>query len=305
MDKQDELRKKARGLLESKKVEQIIGYAKGSNSTRTTPKFVSDKNKTEELVWNSFCTNNLTSYLKGIKNKTAIVVKGCDSRALVEMLKAKQVERENLCIIGVCCDGIVDSGKLFQKIKFDPNRDEVKEDIENLFIHKNKISKKDVLLDKCLFCEYKIPVIFDTLIGKETKERIKDEFLDVKEIEKMSAEGKKKFWKGQFEKCIGCFACRNVCPICYCEKCVLESRDPELVSSDENDRWLFHLVRAYHTTGRCVDCGECERVCPVRIPLRKLYRKLQKDVKEVFGYSAGVDPEEKNVLMDFKIDEEP
>jgi Fe-S oxidoreductase len=38
--------------------------------------------------------------------------------------------------------------------------------------------------------------------------------------------------------------------------------------------------------GRCVDCGLCEEACPVDIPLRLLYRKANRIVKDLFGYEA-------------------
>ena len=52
---------------------------------------------------------------------------------------------------------------------------------------------------------------------------------------------------------------------------------------------MYHLVRASHMAGRCVECGECERVCPVNIPLMLINQKLIKDVDEFFGpYEAGL-----------------
>jgi Na+-translocating ferredoxin:NAD+ oxidoreductase RnfC subunit len=50
------------------------------------------------------------------------------------------------------------------------------------------------------------------------------------------------------------------------------------------DNLFYHLIRVFHHAGRCADCGECERACPMDIPLRKLERKLQKEIKEIFGY---------------------
>jgi Fe-S oxidoreductase len=40
--------------------------------------------------------------------------------------------------------------------------------------------------------------------------------------------------------------------------------------------------------GRCIDCGLCEAACPVDIPLRMLYRKVNTLCTELFDYQAGV-----------------
>jgi Na+-translocating ferredoxin:NAD+ oxidoreductase RnfC subunit len=62
-------------------------------------------------------------------------------------------------------------------------------------------------------------------------------------------------------------------------------------------------MRAFHLAGRCIECGECERVCPVGIPLVKLNKKLEKDVKEMFDYTSGLDAENKPLLATFKPDD--
>ena len=50
---------------------------------------------------------------------------------------------------------------------------------------------------------------------------------------------------------------------------------------------IFHLVRAIHMIGRCVDCGLCEEACPADIPLRTLYKKVAEIVKTETGYQVG------------------
>jgi len=50
---------------------------------------------------------------------------------------------------------------------------------------------------------------------------------------------------------------------------------------------IFHLVRAVHMGGRCIDCGLCEDACPVDISLRLLYRKVNEIVSDVFDYKTG------------------
>jgi Fe-S oxidoreductase len=50
----------------------------------------------------------------------------------------------------------------------------------------------------------------------------------------------------------------------------------------------FHFLRAYHLAGRCTDCGNCERACPMDIKMRQLTKKLEKDIYELYGYQAGL-----------------
>jgi ferredoxin len=57
-----------------------------------------------------------------------------------------------------------------------------------------------------------------------------------------------------------------------------------------SEKRAFHLGRAYHLAGRCVGCDECERVCPVGIPISHLNRMLAREVESAFGYRAGLAP---------------
>jgi ferredoxin len=40
--------------------------------------------------------------------------------------------------------------------------------------------------------------------------------------------------------------------------------------------------------GRCIDCGLCEEVCPAKIPLRALYKRVNDLVEEIFDYKTGL-----------------
>jgi Fe-S oxidoreductase len=59
---------------------------------------------------------------------------------------------------------------------------------------------------------------------------------------------------------------------------------------DLNEKRTFHLGRAYHLAGRCVDCRECERVCPMEIPISLLNSKLIQEMHTLFGHRAGLEP---------------
>ena len=61
----------------------------------------------------------------------------------------------------------------------------------------------------------------------------------------------------------------------------------------------WNVIRAMHLAGRCIDCGQCQRACPVGIPLRDINKKIEKDVLELFNYQAGLNIEEKPLLSTF------
>lgn len=97
------------------------------------------------------------------------------------------------------------------------------------------------------------------------------------------------FWQRQFAKCMKCYGCRDVCPLCFCEKCAME--DAIWVARGRLPVGFptFHLIKALHTAGagKCVECHACELACPADIPLSILYSLLRRELKDGFGYEAG------------------
>ncbi len=90
------------------------------------------------------------------------------------------------------------------------------------------------------------------------------------------------YWTAEFNRCIKCYGCRNICPMCFCYECTLDS-DEHLSTGDippENPTW--HMTRAVHMVDLCIECGLCEEVCPADIPLRTLYR----ETKAILGKSV-------------------
>ncbi|OYT54924.1 MAG: hypothetical protein B6U72_00965 [Candidatus Altiarchaeales archaeon ex4484_2] len=266
-DTENALKREARNLLKKGDVDLVLGYCmEGDN---VIPCFISSPGEVDGLVWNNRCKNNLAVYLRELEGRVAVVAKGCDSRAIVELLKAKQVEREDLIILGVSCRGMVD--------------------------------KEGEEYGSCRVCLHRNPVVYDLFVGEKVSER---EERDVDELESLSLRERLEFWSKQFRKCINCLACRNVCPMCFCEECVLEKKDPEWITraGDASNLFLLHAIKATHMAGRCVECGECERACPVDIPLMHLYSRVCRDVEELFGVESGMNLEDKPPLAAFDLE---
>jgi ferredoxin len=116
----------------------------------------------------------------------------------------------------------------------------------------------------------------------------------VARVNAMDLDARLGYWGEEFDRCVKCFGCRNVCPMCFCNEWSLE--EDKLVGTGEVPpaNPTFHLARAIHMVGRCIDCGLCEEACPGDIPLRTLYKKVAEIVEKEFGYKTGYSVEDKS-----------
>lgn len=294
-----------------KDVELIIGYGMGFDALHATPLFVSKREDVDRLIWNPLCVHNLTTYLPSLKKrKIGVVVKGCDSRTIIQFIQEGLIIRENVTIIGIPCTGIISVKKVLKEIEDEPV-EEVSLNNDSLTVKTSKGQKvikiEDVWPDKCMTCRYPTPLIYDHLIGEPVSfDRGTGLPVDIKEIEDKSLEERLAYWQKEFGRCIRCYACRNACPMCVCQdSCIAESRDPHWISqkSSLNEKFMFHMIHALHLAGRCVECGECVRACPMDIPVNTLKKKINLNMKELFGYEPGVNIDDKPPMYTFNVDE--
>lgn len=270
-----ELREHARELLEKGEVAAVIGYRQVSDK-RTKPIIVTDPADAEYLVFNEHCLNNLAVYLtkarikalcrtKDRTLKLAITAKPCDVHSIVALIQENQIHRDEIYIISFNCHGAV-------------------KDFDLEF-------NGDNLASKCITCETHKPLYFDKIFGeeKETPKATDKSLERIKELESMSHKERFEFFKGEFDRCIKCYACRAVCPLCYCQRCITDKSIPRWIESSSHQRGIFswNIVRAFHLSARCTGCGECDRACPADIPLSLINRRMAMEAKDSFSYVSG------------------
>jgi len=261
----EELRNKARALLEKGTVQVVIGYAQGSTAAKARAVFVCSAGQTQGLIFNEHCTQNLAVYLlkpevKAL-GKPAVVARLPALRTVLQLAAEGQIADGQVVVLAVTDDGQVAE-----------------------------------------LCD--LPAIEKHLAGVSLALSAQQEEL-VARIEKMSREQRWAFWQEQFAKCLKCYACRAACPMCYCARCVVDVNQPQWVPvaphAVGNLEW--HLVRAMHLAGRCVNCGNCAEACPVAIPLDLLTLMLSREVGAEFGLTAGASTKREYVLSVYRPDD--
>jgi len=305
----NKIRAVARKILEKGTVDVFIGYRKGSVPMMNEPILIKDPSEADLLHWDSHCGLNLCNYLTKRTDRIGILANGCNSRNIVTHIVENQIKREQLYIVGIPCTGMIDHRAVRRAVG---NREilDVVEEGDSFTVSGNgfreAFSKKKYLQDNCALCLHRNPIEYDEMAAERIAEQTGvNPFQGIEEIERKSAGEKQRFFKELLSPCIRCYACRNACPLCYCPTCFVDESNPQWVgkSIDPVDTMTFHFLRAYHCAGRCTDCGACERVCPVGIPVRALTGKLNKDVFELFGWEAGLDGKQRPPLDVYRVND--
>ena len=271
-EQQERLFPLCKKLLEDGTVDRIIGFKEGEKTGISIPCFIDSPAESGKLVWNNRCVPNLSGYLRELtgkdKGKTAIVAKPCDARAIDNLIVENQIKRDDVFIIGLVCGGMMgDNGQL---------------------------------LPGCADCRVKTPPVYDVLIGEPGVDEG-----DRVAIEQGTSDESFERFLGEMQKCILCYSCRQACYGCYCETCFMERGEPDwqTVSPDMGAKMLYHLGRATHLSGRCVECGACENACASGVNIRYLIREVTRFIEDTYDYQTGMNLDDEPVMLTYDFDD--
>ncbi len=265
----DKIREQARRLLCDERVDVIIGYQRGWGDEVITPCFVTQESQVNGLIFDQRCTHNLAKYLVGREGYLTSRFRAQNEKPRVALVATPATLRT---IVGLIQEHQFEREDLVILGIVDGNQLGIEPDLQVGRVETNDQARKTIIAH-------------------------------IQELENMPVSERRAWWEHEFAKCIRCYACRQVCPFCYCEVCIADENQPQWINRSpslrNNTSW--NTTRAFHLTGRCIDCGECERACPVGIPLRLLNVKMITELHQAFGYVAGTDLEAIPPLATFRV----
>lgn len=314
------IRNIVRGMLRAGLVEEVLAFARGLTESDIVPLFITDQQDVDRIVTISYYPSSLAKLVAEYRDKNkkiGMVVRSCDARAMVELVKRQQLNLENFYLVGIECYGVVKNRDKGHEIYIFSKEMKIDGELKPL--------DEGILSPNCRRCEYPIPTMADvscrieqsgeTLVTantekgrkilsaanipieeghqsditamKERAARWQDkEFGELKEME---SKERLSYWLSQFDKCIKCYGCRNSCPLCYCADCYLGPERLLIQREEIPPQRLFHITRLIHVGDSCLNCGQCEATCPMEIPISKLYHMLYKELSGIFKYESGLD----------------
>ncbi len=263
------LREFLRQLLEKEIVDALMVPLELPSGDAVAQTLIKDPDKLQRanplapvmMVNSAKLVSNLTR--RGNREKVGVVLKSCEMRALIELVKLQQASLDNLVTIGIDCLGTyeVPQYALLSEGLDDgagPSAEQLQAAKEGEVIPWDGCEFRAA----CQICEYPIPMNVDihialigvdtgTMILLEMEPGIGKEVLEKLQLQEgeapareeavarlVAAREKKRdeafaqFHEAvndissllaQFATCITCHNCSTACPICYCKECIFDT----------------------------------------------------------------------------------
>ncbi|MEE8721395.1 MAG: hypothetical protein SOI38_00185 [Eggerthellaceae bacterium] len=272
------VRERATALLADGTVAAVVGWAAGRGDHDRHVFVARTPEEAALLVADQYCgalaAKRVLSLLD--EGKIALVARGCESRAVNRFMADRQLKRDQVHIIGWPCPGMLDPAT-------------------------------GDALKRCTECQRRNPVLSDEVVGDPVPEPELDRFAELERFEQKTPEERRAFFQDMYESCIRCYACRNACPCCTCRVCFVDQERVGWMGEEftADEARYYGTVRAFHTGDRCIECGECQRVCPQHLPLMLLMHKQVRDIDGLFGPypGGGMEPEGPDPLRTYHTDD--
>lgn len=335
--------------LKEGKVDAVIAMQETPSGKSSFPAMISDPEKLKTNVFAPLLpvsTGTIVSRLtkiRGFDRPVAVVLRSCEYRALIELVKLKQADPENIVLVGVDCpgtfsintyssypgkgsptDAVLNDGEAVKYMRTaclnckDPVVENADMNIgifgaDNSLIIDANNEKAEKLLDGLDLKEFEDVKKREKAVSDVREERLKNREAFLKE--KSEIKGVDKLLEF-FDTCINCHNCMGACPICYCKECLFESSVFDLEAGkymskskgkgafkNPTDSLLFHVTRFNHMILSCVQCGLCEQACPSNIPLMDIITGIADNAQKEFEYLPGSDPEEPVPMVVYREEE--